>query len=245
VSVDYEFEIPIAPEEIDEKDLENRGRMPSGYYKAECTDCYPDQKDGKGVKVVYKITAGVFEGREITDTVYDPENSEDDDKRKSALQRMLIIFKRLGCRNDSSNKVNLRAAIGKQVVLHMSKKREAYCRACDYVKPKGDKSRKCPTCGGDFTWAEVEESYCNIEFDGVYPFDHPKIPANVRESLKLGPPRSDDGEHSAAVPAALATPQKPRNGNGAQRQATATTAATATPSTPSREAILKAAMQDL
>lgn len=246
--MDFEFEIPIAPEEIDEQGLESRGKMPSGYYRAECTDCFPDDKDHTGVKVVYKITAGPFASREITDTVWDPNNSDSDEKRKSALQRMLLVFKRLGCRDENSNKVNLRAAVGRQVVLHLVKQKEAWCQTCETTKVKGDKSRKCPTCGGAYKWVDIEDSFCNVEFDGVYPFDHPKIPAEVREALQLGPARPDDHEQSAAVtPAPAAATAAASRTKPAARPASrpVTTTPAAPPAPVSREARMAAALQDL
>lgn len=234
MSLDFEFEIPVDGE-IDERALENRGKLPTGYYRAECADCYPDQKDNSGVKVLYKITAGPFTGRELTDTVWDPEQSETEEKRKSATQRMLLVFKRLGCREEKTNKVNLRLAIGKQVVLHLKKPQEAYCQTCDVFKPKGDRAKKCPTCGGAYKWLENEDGFANVDFDGVYPLDHPLIPADVREKLQLGPARSPADEHTAAAPA------KSKRTTPAQPAAPPTSA----PVAPSREARLAAALQDL
>jgi len=214
--MDFEFDLPIDPSEIDEAALENKGRLPSGYYQAEVMDCYPDQKDQTGIKVIYKITAGPFAGREVPDTIWNYENSDTDDKKKHALNRMLLVLKRLGARDPQSTHINLRLAIGKHVVIQLGRKKEPFCESCREVvtRAEGDRSRTCPTCGGKLKWVEKDDEYANVQYEGVYPLDHPKIPDEVRVALDLPAANAaaDDGGgngNGKEKPAAKPTVSKP------------------------------------
>ncbi len=212
----FEFELPMQEAGISEQDLENRGRLPSGWYRATVTDAYPNQKEG-GSKIEYTISLGAYKGRQILDTLFDHTRSEDEKMAKDTLSRNLLVLKRLGCREENSQKCNLRLAMGKDVVIHLEHKKMPWCKNCNEspVRAAGDRSRKCPGCGGQLKWVEDTETFTNITFDGVYPITHPKIPAEVRAELQLPPPVEEGGDTvgvDAAQPARAATTPAARGG---------------------------------
>lgn len=195
--MELEFDLgDITPE--DEKKTESGGRIPGGWYKADISDAFADS-DNDAIKIEFKLTHGPYASRTVSDSLWDPKASKDEDSAQKAADRMRLITKRIGARDECSGKVNFLKAIGRPVVIHLEPKKEPECQTCGQKPEKGSKKRKCPACGGPITWKEVPDSFCNIVFDGVYPPDHAKIPAEVRKQLGLPPAASGDGPSVAGV----------------------------------------------
>src|SRR5262245_6019535 len=90
------FEFPIDGP-IDETSYETGGKIPPGWYLARVEEIFPDTEN-PGWKVVYEITAGPWKGKRITDTLWDPRASEDDEAKKKTTDRLMMITGRIGAR---------------------------------------------------------------------------------------------------------------------------------------------------
>lgn len=165
----------------DEAEMERGLRVDPGWYLATCTDAYETKNSSFGLEFTLK------NGQKITDFLNDPALAESDAAMRVARQHMIVAAKRLGLigAGNMGQQVTLdwTDAIGREVVLH--------------VKANNYKDKN--------TGLQVEGNP-KIDFAGIYPLNHPKIPEDVRKQLGLGSPEVGP----SAVPATVRT-----NGNGA------------------------------
>lgn len=164
-------------------DTVDRGYPPAGWYRAIVEDSEIDDKTGATV-MTYKITDGVHQEQTIKDRIFDPNMAADEEKKSVAIRRAGGLALRLGLvksivvgkdakGRDKKGVVNLDgtpvasvdfgAAIGKDVVLHLT-------------------SRKYTDKNGN------EKETTGVDFMGVYLTDHPDIPDSECAALGL-PPR--------------------------------------------------------
>lgn len=178
------FKLNTNVDEKREKELESSGKLPPGWYTAKVADCIPDTKDAF-VKIEYEITSGPYAGRVQADRLWDPRAADDADKAKKTENRLLMITKRIGAREENSDDINFLKAIGRAVVIEMEPEADRICEACRTKPAKG--LRKCASCGGKLIWEPVPNGFSNIGWDGVHQPDSEKIPEDVRKKLGLGP----------------------------------------------------------
>jgi hypothetical protein len=187
-----EFDLDLTDVQ-NEDQMEAGDRLPVGWYKATLTDFYDDHnKEGSSV-FEWTVDGGVFDGQKTWDRCTDPASLDDPAKQKTALKRIKLLANRLGLvKKEDFGKpgvhVNFADAINAAMVLEVQE-----------WSNKDNPSKKGTS----------------IAFDGVYPPDHEKIPADVRQRLGLPPARKKDesegGAAGAAAPNATGnnSPKKP------------------------------------
>lgn len=172
-----------------EDEIESAGRLSPGWYRAQVHDHYENsQKPGQCV-LVFQIQEGDHAGFKSDYRFEDPSYETDPAKQKRAMQRVMMLASRLGLINKqqvgkAGVSIDFDAAIGKDMVIQVT-------------------SRNSKDQFGN------PVIYVNIAYEGVFPPDHPKIPADVRTALGLPPARA------GAADAAPAAGNAVRNGAAA------------------------------
>jgi hypothetical protein len=148
----------------DDFDAMDPARLAAGWYRAKLDKLWDDEKDGKTC-LRFQVTAGPFNGSFITWKLGNPELAGTIGKQIKAYERLKALGKRLGTiYKDEQGRAALRdwqTALGGAYVIKVEER--------EYEKEDGGKGQA------------VEMAYL-----GVYPLDHPEIPAAIR--LKLGLP---------------------------------------------------------
>ena len=146
----------------DTKDTVDRTMPNPGWYKATVIDSLPDE-DADAQIVRYRVTAPTFIGSVIDDKIFNPEGSKDDAAGEISLRRLKLMLKRLGLIGDSDYgkqvEIDWLKAKGRDVVLHLTER-----------EGKGEMAGK---------------KFVNIDFGGVFPLDHDKIPVAERQRMGL------------------------------------------------------------
>lgn len=181
--MELEFDLD---EPLDERKTEAGGKMPPGWYLAKVFDIFPDSANDC-TKLEYEITAGPYAGKKVSDTLWDPNSSEDEDGRNKAIQRLKMVAMRIGAIADGETKVRFPKAVGNPVILQLVREQKRKCESCDIPPPK--RVRKCPSCSGKISYVDVPDGFVNPKYDGVYPLDHDKVPDEVRQQLGVTVPK--------------------------------------------------------
>ena len=198
------MEMDLDLRNYDDADAAEQGdRIPAGYYLAEVADHFEDTKSEYPGSYKYQLvlddSAGkVLAGRKLFFGYSDPSNIDDEKKKSNAMTRCRMLASRLNLiAADGYGKqarVNFDNAVGQKVVIRVVRKPD----------------KKDPTK----VWSEVD-------YDGVYPLDHPDIPDADRKRLNLPParPKGAKGSPSTAsgVTVANAGNGTPANNGGAPR----------------------------
>lgn len=173
------------PETID------RGRsVEAGWYKCVLDDVYDDSKNGDTV-CEWKVMEGKYRDAKIFDRLRDPALATEGKHAEMSLRRIKVVASRLGLiKTDAYGQqadIDFMDAIGQEAVLQV-------------------KHRKYKDKDGN------EQEIDGVDFAGVYPLDHEKIPADVRKALGLPPAKTGDGpggKPSAKTAAANNGPARP------------------------------------
>lgn len=169
--------------------VESGGRVQDGWYRAKLAKVEDNQQDGSA-ELTFAVTAGNFTGQTVGKKVWNPKFSNTPENAQKAAVEAKTILYRLGlCSKDDITN-------GKQVSKSFA---EAVGR--EYVIQAKSRTYKGKD-GSDQATVEVARFP-----PGIYPLDHPNIPANVRTALALGAARARDAAdgpdpNAAAAPAA-------------------------------------------
>lgn len=168
--------------------LDSGGRVQDGWYRAKLGEVTDNQQDGSA-ELSFVITVGQFSGQKLEKKVWNPKFSNTPENAKKAAVEAKTILYRLGLctKEDITN--------GKPMQKSFS---EAVGR--EYVVQAKSRTYKGKD-GSDQHAIEVARFP-----PGVYPLDHPNIPAEVRTALALGPARARDASDGPAPAAAAGTP---------------------------------------
>lgn len=162
--------------------VDTGGRVPAGWYRAFVHDVVDDVKSGKTM-IAFRITAGSQKDATVYERLSDPDLVESEKGKRVSLTRIKLFASRLGLikadafgRQADGDFVD---AIGTECVIQV------------VHRPYPDKTTGAPQ-------VSVE-----LDFAGIYPLDHAKIPADVRKALGLPPLPSPlfDAAESGAKPA--------------------------------------------
>lgn len=163
-------------------EVERGGTLPPGWYLACVSDL---EEDGltHALKFTFTVAAGPYRGAFVTDTLWHPANATDEKKRKITQNRRVLFASRLGLLAASDfGKAGVRVkwtdAIGKRVWLSVDNRE--YDKRDQHGRPTGQKGVAS-----------------NLKFDGIYPVDSDKVPADIR-----------NGQGAAGWPAAAAAPAR-------------------------------------
>lgn len=201
---------------IGNPDEAEANRIPPGYYLAEVTDHFEDQKSDYAGSYRFEITlkgATFFAGRKLNYNYSDPGQISDPKKADGAKARVRMLASRLGLvKADDFGRavpINFDDAIGAQLVVQVE------------ARPSKD---------------DLAKVYANIAYAGLFPLDHPDIPAEVRTAIGLPPAR----EKSASVAGVSAAPKAAggrANGRATSASAQAAGVPAASGSPASRDAV--------
>lgn len=194
--------------------LDAGGKLTPGWYRAKFTKQEDDQNSG-GARMMFAVSTGPFSGKTVNRMLWNPQFANDSEKRERAIKhakswayRLGLITKEQMAKGGTAS-INWNAVAGREYVIEVTPQKE-----------KNDDGKYVP---GNF----VEVAYL-----GVYQFDHPDIPANVRTALQLGPARArdaSDGPPQGRAGAAAPAPGTPPAGGGGGGGAAATPANAAAP----------------
>lgn len=126
----------------------------------------------------FVITEGVYKGGKIYQSLQLPGLDNDPDKEKKKVERLGIWAERLGVWDGKpTGKIRLAfaEAIGRNVVVKIQHRKVA----------NNDTGE--------------EKDYYDLGWENVYPPDHPKIPDDVRQKLRLPPARTEKPSGAAAT----------------------------------------------
>ena len=200
------FNLDLTDRKADDFDRLDANRRPeAGWYKCVLDDASENSQTGQ-FTFEWKVLAAaapanaVYVGAVIFDNVGNPETADSDKAAEMTLRRVGLLGKRLGLIKPENMgqhfDLDFADAINTEAVVH--------------VEHRSYKDR-------DGSQREID----SVKFDGVYPLNHPKIPADVRAALGL-PALAN------AAPATTAAGEKPAR----QRRETAARAANGPPATP-------------
>lgn len=185
-------------EEIDftgyDADKVERGdSLAAGWYKVQVCDVYSDRKNQDAIVFEMQVIEGPDTGTKLFDRLNNPDSAETDNGRRFAAQRKRLFAKRLGLVAEfgAPRPVNWLDAIGREIFVQ--------------VKERTYKDRN-----GE------EKTVTGVDYAGVYPLDHDKVPEEVRNNYQ-----TPDGMSGPAA----STPPKPRpaGSNGAANSKPAAT----------------------
>lgn len=182
-------------------EVERGGNPPPGWYGARVVDV-EENFDNDSIKVQYEIlTPAEFHGRKIFDTLWSPEGAKDEEGAKRAVQRQLMVAKRIGIlppeeQRQGTFDVDWSEALGREVYLRVQQR----------------------------------DSFLQPEYAGVYGADDPRVPEKVRRGeqtpLSEKPLAVKEEKAGGAGRARTAGPPPAR---AAANDTPATTAATSKP----------------
>jgi hypothetical protein len=170
-------------------------QVPVGWYLADLDDCNEDSSNNGQFVFEFVARGGLYDGKKLFYRFMDPREIEDEKKKRTATNRVQMLASRLGLiREDQFGQpgvtIDFDKAIGRRVVVHV--KEQVFDQRDESGNKTGDKRH-----------------FTGIDYSGVYPVDHPKIPKEVRESLKLGPARAEDKATTAGNGSSNGTPPSP------------------------------------
>lgn len=178
----------------DEEDLEKGGMLKQpGWYQAVVTDISEDSKTAGVVVFTFEVTHGPHKGSKVFDRLWPPDLAEDADKAEKSRRRAGLYASRLGLlegRAGEARKIDWEEALDREVVLQVEVNR--------YKDKETDQ------------WVT---NGVKLDYAGVYPPDHPKIPDDIRKALGLPKARNkgaEGGEGEAGNGARV--PPKPPGG---------------------------------
>jgi hypothetical protein len=155
------------------------GYLPEGWYRARLIAASDEMESG-AKKLTFEVTYGPHTGRKFTETLNNPTLIDDTDKAKTALQRARIFGIRLGLIPRNTVGVvapaDYEMAVGREVVVRM--KHRTF---------KGNDGQM--------------KEFTGLDFSGIYEFEHPDVPKEVRPSLGLPPVPGATGSAPAGAPA--------------------------------------------
>lgn len=179
---------------LDGLDSSNRIKE-EGWFRSVCEDTYEDSQSGDRVfkfKILQGAGTQAYNGVIHQEKLWNPDQADNEEHRKSSQEKAKKWAKRFGLVDNTAAgkvvEVNWLQIIGQQFVL-------------DIQAGKG-KDKKL-------------NGFFNVEYLGIYPLAHEKIPAAIRQVLGLsGPapaPSTTPAATSRADPAAspAATPPRP------------------------------------
>jgi hypothetical protein len=141
----------------DADSVEKQG-LPAGWYIAMVDKVRKDEKSS-ALLVRFVVKAGDHEGAEITERLWGP-RGDDREKDKKAIDRRIMIAKRLGMIPENAwganAKVDWEEATGRVCAIQVKK-----------TARKDD--------AGNVT------EYTNVDYGGVYPVDDQRVPEEVRK----------------------------------------------------------------
>ena len=173
-----------------ERDLEQDDFLVPGWYMAEVYDTQKD--DSTGVTTVdYVVTVGPHAGKHTKDRVTDPEYIGDPAKREGVEKRSSKVCARMGLvpkdgYGQDNVEIEFTQAIGKAFVIHVEKD--------SFVNEKGK------------TVETARMGYLNMY---PHPFDHERIPDDVRKELGLPPAKGKKPAAAGTTSTAGKTPRAP------------------------------------
>lgn len=174
----------------DEIENEGGGVQTPGWYKAIVEDAGPaPKKPLEDMRFVFQVTEGAYTGAKVMQFIANPEFGADEEASKKLNARLLSFASRLGVWDGVSPDPDPQwdECIGNDVVIHVE------------LNQYTDKTTK-----------QLVTKH-SLAYIGVYPPDHPKIPAEVRKALDLPPARKvEAAKPGAKAPARSAPPAKRR-----------------------------------
>jgi len=149
-------------------DVEREGStLEPGWYRATVQDI---REDDGNLKIEFKLK----DGRKYTETLWDPDRSEDEEKGKKSQQRRNLFAIRLGLvpreAKDTAYEFDWLDAIGRECVLKLA-----------FGKPNAEGLR-----------------YANIEWAGIFETHDNRVPAELRTTPPAGAAAASTNGH--AVP---------------------------------------------
>jgi len=142
--------------------IEKPDGVPPGWYAAMVSDVSKDEKTG-ALLVKFEVVHGEHKGEFITERLWDPKRSDDQKKADTSRKRQVLWAKRLGLvRDEDFGKPGVRidwsAATGRFYGIEVKERK---------YKDKDDN----------------EKIARNIDYAGVYPANHEKVPEELRKEL--------------------------------------------------------------
>lgn len=167
--------------------IESGGKLKAGWYLAELSKEGDTDKGHKELK--FTIATGPYAGKTAELTLWNPQFSDTPEKARNSANLAKSVAYRLGLitkeqiKAEGNVSLEWEKALGKRYVIDV--------RIRHWKSDKG----------------EGDEPEIAKYPPGVYPLDHPAIPADVRTALQIGPARAlEPGEKAgpATAPAAEA-----------------------------------------
>ena len=142
--------------------LEQGLLVPIGYYHAFVEDVA--EGEGGNTKITFQISKGPWVEKKISETLWNPDGSNNEKAAKVNETKIKLWGHRLGlvpdtqCGQDADVELDFINAIGKEVIIHVV-----------HNPSQNDKTK----------------IYANIDFGGVFPLASDKIPMEDRAALSL------------------------------------------------------------
>lgn len=183
--------------------IETGNRVEAGWKRLKIEDVYEDRQK-ETIKFKMKVTIGEDEGKALIESLTHPSQAQDSQGANFARQRRNLFAKRLGLIPPESYgghaPVNWLDAIGLEVVGRVAH------REGEKTNPVTGKREK------------TGQTFVSLTFDGIYPFHHEKIPADVRKELQLDEPGNTTTTPIAPTAHGTAAGSQPATNAPAQRQ---------------------------
>lgn len=146
------------------EEMENEGQLrAAGFFKAIVEDAGPDPKKPEtAMRYVFCVTEGAYKGAKVTQWIDFPSTAQDEAAENRLTSRFGAFAQRLGlCDGVSADpEIDWDECISNDVVIEVEYR--------EYKDREG----------------KLKTGY-QLAYIGVYPLDHVKIPAKVREELRL------------------------------------------------------------
>jgi hypothetical protein len=121
-----EEELDCTNEDLDQLDRGNQ--LSPGWYRAVLHNVVWDHKSPGTLAFTFAITAGPFARVEVTERLWNPENSNDTDTARKLAQRRITFAKRLGLIDRTAagtkQRIDWQAAVGMEVGIKMVEKKD-------------------------------------------------------------------------------------------------------------------------
>lgn len=153
--------------------VEAGDRLPPDWYRAVLDDCFEDTKNENQTAFRWKVKGGAFDGRVQFDHLGNPDFLNDDKAVTAVTRRAKILGSRMGLIQPD--------AYGKEMDFDF-----ADAISNEYVIQVVERKYQDKKTG-------EPKTINNVDFAGVYPLDHEKIPEDVRRKLQLPPARVKPG----------------------------------------------------
>lgn len=173
-----EMDLDLTGIDLDEAD-KGMTPIPAGWYRAVVGDLWEDHKNPGTLAIEFVMDGGPFDGRKLTERLFDPANSQDAEKAKTTAKRRGIFALRLGLvsREQSGQVVrpDWSKAIGRECIVKIV-----------HRKYKDD--------------AGNEREGAQLDFAGVFSTTDERAPEALRDKAAGGVAASN-GAAAAATPA--------------------------------------------